>query len=1042
MKYDYEMGHIIMNNSTDSGSQQPNTDGRSAHPLGILKFGGLPFKLLLALSLILIALTTNIVNADSPATYYIKTDGDGDGDGKSWGSAGNVTLLRTLLSDGNGAAGAGDIIYVAVGTYTPAGSDGDRAATFKLNKGVRVYGGFDGTETGGHSAMLAARKISQNKTTLTGDLNNNDNSDSTRGDNSYHVVTGDSGADRTTVLDGFTITGGNANGAAPGQSYGGGMYNSYSSPTVASCTFSENSATGGTGGNGGKGGDGCGGGMYNDNSSPTVTSCTFSENSVKGGDGGDGGDGIGGGMYNDNSSPTVTNCTFSNNSATGGKGGDGNGDGGDGGGGGGGGMYNDNSIPTVANCTFSENSVNGGRSGLAINPGGGGYGDGGGVYNNSSSPTLTNCTFSNNSASGYDCNGSGGGVYNNSSSPTLTNCTFSKNSAIGFAGYGGGMYNNSSSPTLTNCTFSGNSVTGYGGGGGMYNNSGSSPTVTNCTFSGNSANGGGGKGGGMYNDNSSPTLTNCILWGNTATTGNEISGGNAANFTKCVIQGGFNGGVDIINSDPKLGQLADNGGPTETIAITDANSPAIGAGVKSKQVNGKEAVPSVDQRGFKRKSGRPDIGAFELNAKPIITATAGEGGTIYPTGNLYVESNANKTFTFTPNAGYLLDTVTVDGGVAVPTNNQYTFTNVTANHTINVTFKKKTYDFTASVTGVGGRVTVSPTGNVVHGSDVTLTITPDAGYVLDVLKVNGDKRTNPAFSNGTYTYTVQSITAAVTVTVTFKRIATPAPDYPQQEGPTVNITLTPGKVPEQTVTPGEPQIPGTPIKPNENGRLENTPVPGSEGTAAVTNDGGLQRIGVTPQLSGGRVVLNGEPKAVGTFTMTVTTDGGTSKEITVTIEPLRRLLTDMISTSETRTGWLVTLIGSKDRPAIELVFPVYVPYDPNRQSDHEQGASVDIAGGADISATPHKTAGKTSKKGTEMLIKVTGTVESRSTFEIKSVRCRIGAVEYEQSTSIKLSDMNVTDRSTSASRTGGGCNAGFAGFALSLLALLVLKRKG
>jgi parallel beta-helix repeat protein len=173
------------------------------------------------------------------------------------------------------------------------------------------------------------------------------------------VVTA-SGVGSTTVLDGFTITGG----YVPN---GGGMYNENSSPTVSNCIFRDNSA-------------GWGGGMYNAQSSPMVSSCTFSNNSASNG---------GGGMYNyDNSSPTITNCIFSNNSATWG-----------------GGIQNRiDSSPTVTNCVFYNNTATGW---------------GGGMNNDESSPTITNCTFSNNSATI-----GGNGMSNGESSPTVTNCIF------------------------------------------------------------------------------------------------------------------------------------------------------------------------------------------------------------------------------------------------------------------------------------------------------------------------------------------------------------------------------------------------------------------------------------------------------------------------------------------------------------------------------------------------------------------------------------------------------------------------------------------
>jgi hypothetical protein len=212
------------------------------------------------------------------------------------------------------------------------------------------------------------------------------------------AVTCDSGEESTTVLDGFTITGGSGT-LFNNFPRGGGMFNNNSSPTVTNCTFSDNTAT-------------YGGGMYNHNgSNPSLTNCTFSGNTAAA---------FGGGMYNSCNSPTVTNCTFSGNSA-----------------GFGGGMNNSNSSLTVTNCMFSGNSAN--------------LGGGGGMDNINSSPTVTNCTFSGNTAAG------GGGMCNVNSSPAVINCTFTGNTA---AQNGGGMSNSFfNSLTVTNCTFRGNSAT-------------------------------------------------------------------------------------------------------------------------------------------------------------------------------------------------------------------------------------------------------------------------------------------------------------------------------------------------------------------------------------------------------------------------------------------------------------------------------------------------------------------------------------------------------------------------------------------------------
>ncbi len=354
------------------------------------------------------------VDADAPGPTH---------DGSTWDYA--FTTLQPALD----AAGPGTQIWVAEGIYTPTeeyGGSGDRYKSFQLINGVAIYGGFDPTLG---VVDFGDRDWEAHATILSGDIGTAGDSS----DNSYHVFYHPDGTDldSTAILDGFTITGGNANDDFGSASQGGGMHNYGSSPTLTNCTFYANLASTN------------GGGMYNSSSSTALTNATFERNSAL----------IGGGVFNYSSSPTLVNCTFEGNTATDG-----------------GGMRNSESSPTLTDCTFVDNSASN---------------HGGGMYNGSlSSPMLTGCTFSANSAGD-----GGGGMLNwSSSSPTLMNCTFIGNSADG----GGGMCNvNYSSPTLTNCIFSDNWAD-YGGG--MYNANNCSPVLTNCTFYINSATslGGGG----------------------------------------------------------------------------------------------------------------------------------------------------------------------------------------------------------------------------------------------------------------------------------------------------------------------------------------------------------------------------------------------------------------------------------------------------------------------------------------------------------------------------------------------------------------------
>lgn len=322
---------------------------------------------------------------------FVDANATGGNDGSSWADA------YTKLQDALSAAGSGDRIWVAAGTYKPdeggGQTTGDRTATFQLKNGVALYGGFAGGET-----SLEQRDWENNVAILSGDINTpNDVTD-----NSYHVVSS-SMVNSTAIIDGFTITNGKASGGGL-DVYGAGMFNTNNTdPTVANCTFTGNSA------------NSDGGGMYNHSDcNPTVTNCTFSNNSA----GGDGG-----GMFNFECDPTVTNCTFTNNSADDG-----------------GGMGGHRSNAKLTNCNFRSNPATS---------------DGGGMWNHMcllNNPTLTNCSFSSNSAIG-----SGGGIYNFESDPTLTNCSLSSNSA---SGSGGGIYDSSSDPTLANCILWGNTDSG------------------------------------------------------------------------------------------------------------------------------------------------------------------------------------------------------------------------------------------------------------------------------------------------------------------------------------------------------------------------------------------------------------------------------------------------------------------------------------------------------------------------------------------------------------------------------------------------------
>ena len=140
---------------------------------------------------------------------YVNLAATGANNGTSWANA--YTNLQTAIN----AAGAGAQIWVKAGTYKPTSyldpkvTNDLRSRSFLLKGGVSVLGGFAGTET-----QLDQRDVESNPTILSGDFGGNDSAtwppDSSRDENAYHVVVAVNQA-TPIVLDGLTITGGNAN---------------------------------------------------------------------------------------------------------------------------------------------------------------------------------------------------------------------------------------------------------------------------------------------------------------------------------------------------------------------------------------------------------------------------------------------------------------------------------------------------------------------------------------------------------------------------------------------------------------------------------------------------------------------------------------------------------------------------------------------------------------------------------------------------------------------------------------------------------------
>ncbi len=217
------------------------------------------------------------IGAYEARPLFVKKNAIGTNDGSTWANA--YTNLQDAINDEKSNA----VVWVAAGTYYPtiehdadnSGGTDAREKTFYIPQNMEIYGGFVGTT----ETRLFQRNPSTNVTILSGDLGTlNDNSD-----NAYHVLyldgtVGNNRIDSTTVIDGFTIQNGHANGGAAPNSYGGGIYfkadnsGSICSPTINNCIIDNNNAV-------------FGGGMFlnprfSGTTNPTISNTIFRNNTT------------------------------------------------------------------------------------------------------------------------------------------------------------------------------------------------------------------------------------------------------------------------------------------------------------------------------------------------------------------------------------------------------------------------------------------------------------------------------------------------------------------------------------------------------------------------------------------------------------------------------------------------------------------------------------------------------------------------------------------------------------------------------------------
>ncbi|MEO7309317.1 MAG: choice-of-anchor Q domain-containing protein [Chitinophagaceae bacterium] len=335
-------------------------------------------------------------------TLYVNAAVTSSGAGSTWATA-YKTLQEALANN----CASVTKIWVAKGNYYPdeGGSfaNNDRGAAFTLKNGVAIYGGFAGNEASNYD--LSLRNFVTNETILSGDLDKNDGAGfANNSGNAYHVIHNNgNGLTNTAVLDGFTIKGGNANGADPDNA-GAGMRNTGSAPAISKCTFTGNAAE-------------LGGAIWNDVSNPqlTLTSCTISGNKAS----------TSGAGIQTSGTLNIAGSSISGNTALGSNGG--------------GGIY------SFASLTLSNSTISGNTAAL-----------GAGLLQIDFPLTMTSCKVSNNTSSSW-----GAGMFLQNANGTLTNCLINGNSSPTSQG---GISNFSVGANtlvnLVNCTVAGNTSGG------------------------------------------------------------------------------------------------------------------------------------------------------------------------------------------------------------------------------------------------------------------------------------------------------------------------------------------------------------------------------------------------------------------------------------------------------------------------------------------------------------------------------------------------------------------------------------------------------
>jgi hypothetical protein len=574
-----------------------------------------------------VSATPVIINLQPATTYSLTRTNATQENVASTGDLDITTSVHSVTIAGGGSSGANATIIDAAGLNT--GNFRDRVFHVTGSGVTVIFQSIviqNGKAADDGTSGASTNPTSQNTNRSGGGILNNGGNVTLTNlnvESCQAVGKGDSLINEHTTLDAF----------------GGGLASLGVMGTVivTDSTFKSNTALGGNGGNfnNGAGSNAKGGSIYFEGGTLNISGSRIDNSAANGGNGGNqdqngqtnggfGGTAQGGGVWVGAGTATINNTRFENTVAHGGNSGTGGNGANPGGTADGGGLYSLANL-TVTNSTFHLAGATGGDGGDAFgstclgghNAGDGGGARGGAIFADGGTMIINTATLANNFAQGG--NGGDGGQTNGG-----LNCGM--HGAGGLA-YGGAITNNAATLNIKHGTISLNNA--QAGNTGANQGGANKPPRPAAE----------GAGGGIRVGPAAVTLQNTIIAGNTAangtgdttgapTPGPNVDGAitsNGHNLLAVATEAtGFTGTGDKTGANPMLAALADNGGPTKTMALS-AGSAAIDAGVA--------AGATFDQRGSPRTVDDPgvanaatsdgtDIGAFEAAPKCSLSCPA------------------------------------------------------------------------------------------------------------------------------------------------------------------------------------------------------------------------------------------------------------------------------------------------------------------------------------------------------------------------------------------------------------------------------------